>query len=68
MSNKLEQADEGDRGAKIIQEGLGIDSDDVVQHYFPKTWPVIVSTAPASSTSGCRPRRLSGRLEDAGRT
>jgi hypothetical protein len=40
LSNKLKQPDEGDRGAKTIQEGLGIDSDDVVQYYFPKTWPV----------------------------
>jgi uncharacterized protein HemY len=40
--NLLEQAircDDGDRAAKIIQDALGIESDDVVNYYFPKTWP-----------------------------
>ena len=39
MTNVLEQAincDDGDRAAKIIQDALGIDSDDVVNHCFPK--------------------------------
>jgi hypothetical protein len=38
----LEQAictDDGDRAAKIIQQALGIDSDDVVRYCFPKDWP-----------------------------
>jgi hypothetical protein len=42
MTNLLEQAiasDDGDRAAKIIQEALGIESDDVVNYCFPKTWP-----------------------------
>lgn len=42
MTNLLEQAincDDGDRAAKIIQQALGIESDDVVNYMFPKTWP-----------------------------
>jgi uncharacterized protein HemY len=42
MTNLLEQAidcDDGDRAAKIIQDALGIESDDVVNYVFPKTWP-----------------------------
>jgi hypothetical protein len=42
MTNLLEQAincDDGDRAAKIIQDALGIESDDVVNHCFPKEWP-----------------------------
>jgi uncharacterized protein HemY len=42
MTNLLEQAiayDDADRAAKIIQEALGIESDDVVNYTFPKTWP-----------------------------
>jgi uncharacterized protein HemY len=38
----LEQAinaDDGDRAAKIIQDALGIESDDVANYVFPKTWP-----------------------------
>jgi uncharacterized protein HemY len=42
MSNLLEQAincDDGDRAAKIIQNALGVESDDVANYCFPKTWP-----------------------------
>ena len=42
VSNLLEQAincDEGDHAARIIQDALGIESDDVVNYCFPKTWP-----------------------------
>jgi uncharacterized protein HemY len=42
MSNLLQQAidcDDGDRAAKIIQDALGIESDDVVNYCFPKEWP-----------------------------
>jgi uncharacterized protein HemY len=42
MSNLLERAincDDGDRAAKIIQNALGIESDDVANFCFPKTWP-----------------------------
>jgi uncharacterized protein HemY len=42
MTNLLEQAikcDDGDRAAKIIQNALGIESDDVVHYCFPKDWP-----------------------------
>jgi hypothetical protein len=45
MTNLLEQAiggDDGDRAAKLIQDALGIESDDVVNYSFysfPKHWP-----------------------------
>jgi hypothetical protein len=42
MTNLLEQAissDNGDRAAKIIQHALGIESDDVANYCFPKSWP-----------------------------
>jgi len=42
MTNLLEQAincDDGDRAAKMIQDALGIESDDVANYCFPKTWP-----------------------------
>jgi hypothetical protein len=32
--------DDGDRAAKIIQDALGIESDEVANYVFPKTWPV----------------------------
>ncbi len=40
--NLLEQtiaSDDADHAAKIIQDALGIESDDVVNYCFPKTWP-----------------------------
>jgi hypothetical protein len=42
MTNLLAQAiasDDPDRAAKIIRDALGIESDDVVNHCFPKDWP-----------------------------
>jgi hypothetical protein len=42
MTNLLGQAiggDDGDRAAKLIQDALGIESDDVVNYSFPKHWP-----------------------------
>ena len=42
MSNLLEQAintDDGERAAKIIQHALGIETDEVANYVFPKTWP-----------------------------
>jgi hypothetical protein len=42
MSNRLEQAincSDGDQAAKILQDALGIESDDVASYVFPKTWP-----------------------------
>jgi hypothetical protein len=42
MANLIEQAidsDDGDRAAKIIQRALGIESDDVANYCFPKSWP-----------------------------
>jgi uncharacterized protein HemY len=43
MTNLLEQAiacDDGYRAAKMIQNALGIESDDVVNYTFPKNWPL----------------------------
>ena len=42
MSNLLEQAidcNDGEQAAKIIQEALGIELDDVVNYVFPQNWP-----------------------------
>jgi hypothetical protein len=42
MTNLLEHAiacDDANRAAKLIQDALGIESDDVVNYCFPKTWP-----------------------------
>ena len=42
MSNLLQQAincDDGERAAKILQQALGIDSDNVVNYCFPQSWP-----------------------------
>ena len=42
MTNLLAQAincDDADRAARIIQDALGIESDDVVKYCFPTTWP-----------------------------
>jgi uncharacterized protein HemY len=42
MTNLLQQAincDDADRAAGIIQNALGIESDDVVNYCFPKNWP-----------------------------
>jgi hypothetical protein len=42
MTNLLKQAincDDGDLDARIIQDALGIESNDVVNYYFPKEWP-----------------------------
>ena len=42
MSNLLEQAictDDGERAAKIIQQALGIESNNVARYCFPKDWP-----------------------------
>jgi hypothetical protein len=42
MANLLEQAintDDGDRAAKIIQDAHGIETDEIANYVFPKTWP-----------------------------
>jgi len=42
MTNLLEDAincNDGDRAAKIIQNALGIESDEVANYCLPKTWP-----------------------------
>ena len=42
MTNLLERAintDDGNRAAEIIQNALGIESDEVANYCFPKTWP-----------------------------
>ena len=62
MSNLLERAissDDGDRAAKIIQEALGIELDDVANTSFPGLGRSIASSALALSASGCRPKRAS---------
>jgi hypothetical protein len=42
MANLLEKAincNDGDRAAKIIQDALGIETEEVANYVFPKTWP-----------------------------
>ena len=42
MTNLLEQAistDNCNRAAKIIRDALGIESDEVANYCFPRTWP-----------------------------
>jgi hypothetical protein len=38
--------------AKIIQDALGIESDDVVNYCFPKEWPTDRSSARGTSANG----------------
>jgi hypothetical protein len=59
MTNILEQAincDDSDRAAKIIQDALGIESDEVANYRLPR-WNA--SSVPASSATGSRPTRSS---------
>ena len=61
MTNLLQQAincDDADRAARIIRHALGIESDDVVNYCFPTTWPADRSSAPVTSASGSRPKRV----------
>ena len=42
MTNLFEQAistDDADRATKIIQDALGIESNEVANYCFPRTWP-----------------------------
>jgi hypothetical protein len=42
MTNILERAintDDGDRAVKIIQDALGIESNEVANYCFPRMWP-----------------------------
>jgi uncharacterized protein HemY len=42
MTNLLEQAiksNDADHAAKILQDALGIESNEVVDYCFPKAWP-----------------------------
>ena len=42
MTNLLEQAinsNDADHAARIIQDALGIQSDEVANYCFPKAWP-----------------------------
>jgi hypothetical protein len=71
MTNLLEQAikcEDGDQAAEIIQNALGIESDDVVNYCFPKTWPADRDSAPqsainkAKTEAGRTRRQFSGSL------
>ena len=57
MSNLLERAincDDGDLTAQIIQDALDIESDDVANYVFPKTWPVDREQRARILASGCK--------------
>jgi len=58
MTNLLQQAincDDADRAARIIRDALGIESDDVVNYCFPKSWP---SSVRPSLVSGSKPKHV----------
>jgi hypothetical protein len=55
MTNILEQAistDDGSRAAKIIQDALGIESNEVANYCFPKHGRRIVNSVQRSSVMG----------------
>jgi hypothetical protein len=37
--SKRSGADNSELAAKIVEDALGIESDDVANYCFPKTWP-----------------------------
>jgi hypothetical protein len=42
MGNLLAEAincDDGDQAARLIQQALHIESDDIANYVFPKNWP-----------------------------
>jgi uncharacterized protein HemY len=42
MSNLIEHAikcDDGEQAARILQQALGIETDEVVNYCFPQQWP-----------------------------
>ena len=48
MTNRLQEAidcNDGDQTARIIQDALGIESNDVANYCFPQTWPAIEQRA-----------------------
>ena len=59
MSKLLERAistEDADRAAKIIQDPLGIESNEVANYCFPKTGRGIASSPRGSSVIGWRPK------------
>jgi hypothetical protein len=49
MASRAARADDGERAANSIQDALGIESDDVANYCFPRTWsPNREQRAPAS--------------------
>jgi hypothetical protein len=71
MANLLEQAincGDGNHAAKIIQHALGIESDDVANYVFPKTWPIDrVASAIQSDADRTKLRAGDGGHADVGR-
>jgi hypothetical protein len=62
MTNLLARAincSDGDQAAKIIQDAVGIESDDAANYCFLQTWPAIASSTPALLANGCIPRHVS---------
>ena len=60
MTNLLGQAincDDGDAAAKLMQDALGVENNNVVNYCFPKIWLLTESSAPISS-AGCKRRRV----------
>ena len=59
MTNLLERAistGDGTRAVKIVQDVLGIESDEVANYCFPKTWPLAENGSAISGVT--EPRRF----------
>ena len=72
MANLLEQAinsDDGDHAARIIQEALGIESDDVANYVFPlgELIDAALATQPITPTTTAPTRRQQFRVIQGGR-
>ena len=62
MSNLLAEAincDDGDQAARLIQQALHIESDDIANYVSRRIGRATGSSAPASLASGCRLRLVS---------
>ena len=65
MANLLERAidcDDGDDAGKLIRDALGIESDEVANYMFPKTWPANRARASARPAAGPLRRASAGAV------
>ena len=65
MTNLLARAinySDGHQATEIIQDAVGIESDDVANYCFLQTWPAIASSTPALLANRCMPRTFPGHI------